>query len=315
MANSDTLYDTIIIGAGAAGCSAAIYSTRYNLKTLLLGGPMPGGLITEALDVENYPGYISVSGIELGNKFIEQAVTLGAEYRAGIVESISKYENVFTVKASDKEYRTRSIIIATGTHHRKLDIIGEEKLAGRGVSYCATCDAPFFKGKTVAVVGGGNSAIEGAQDIATHAKLVYLISRSALRAAPFYVTQLRSRLNIIEIPETNLKEIRGTSMVESILLDRPYNGSDSLTVDGVFVQIGYIPKNELAVSAGVEITDYGYVRVDAGMGTNIKGIFCAGDLSNASNQLHQQVTSAAEGAIAAQSAYRYLQGIEYIVAA
>ncbi len=307
------IYDTIIIGAGAAGCSAAVYATRYNLKTLMLGGPMPGGLITEALDVENYPGYISIPGLELGNKFIEHATKLGAEYKIEIVESIIKNGSDFIVKTNAEGYQTRSVILATGTHHRKLNIPGEYELSGRGVSYCATCDAPFFRGKTVAVIGGGNSAVEGAQDIAVHAKHVYLISRSSLKAAPFYVTQLRTKSNITEIPDTNLKEIKGTNIVESVLLDKPYNNSDSLKVDGVFVQIGYIPKNELAISAGVEVTEYGYVKVDQGMGTNIKGIFCAGDLNNGSNQLHQQVTSAAEGAIAAQSAYRFLQGMDYIV--
>jgi thioredoxin reductase (NADPH) len=309
------IYDTIIIGAGAAGCSAAVYATRYNLKTLMLGGPMPGGLITEALDVENYPGYISIPGLELGNKFIEHATKLGAEYKVEIVESIKQNGSNFTVKTNAEEYQTKTIVLATGTHHRKLNIPGEEKFAGRGVSYCATCDAPFFRGKTVAVVGGGNSAVEGAQDIAVHAKQVYLISRSELKAAPFYVTQLRNKTNIIEIPSTNLLEINGTNIVESVLLDKPYNNSDSLKVDGVFVQIGYIPMNELAITAGISLTEYGYVNVDAGMGTNIKGIFAAGDLNNASNQLHQQVTSAAEGAIAAQSAYRFIQGMEYLVKA
>lgn len=309
------LYDTIIIGAGAAGCSAAVYATRFNLKTLMIGGPMPGGLITEALDVENYPGYLSISGLELGKKFIEHATALGAEYKVEIAESISKNGNDFTVKTNAGEYQTKTVILATGTHHRKLGVDGEESLAGKGVSYCATCDAPFFKNKVVAVIGGGNSAVEGAQDVAMHAKQVYLISRSELKAAPFYITQLRTRTNIIEVSNTNVVKINGANFVEDIVLDKPYNGSDTLKVDGVFVQIGYIPKNELAVASGVEVTQFGYVKVDAGMGTNIKGIFCAGDLNNGSNQLHQQVTSAAEGAIAAQSAYRYTQGMEYIVPA
>lgn len=308
-------YDTIIIGAGAAGCSAAIYATRYNLKTLMLGGPMPGGLITEALDVENYPGYLSISGIELGKKFVDHAVALGADYKVELADAVTKDGDLFTVKTADNSYQSRSVIITTGTHHRKLGIKGEQEFAGKGVSYCATCDAPFFKGKTVAIIGGGNSAVEGAQDVAVHAKKVYIISRSELKAAPFYVTQLRTKENIVEIPGTNVTEIRGSNVVENVLLDKQYNEMDSLQVDGVFVQIGYIPKNELAIAAGVAVSEFGYVKVDAGMGTNVKGVFCAGDLNNGSNQLHQQVTSASEGAIAAQSAYRYLQGLDYLISA
>lgn len=138
------IYDTIIIGAGAAGCSAAVYATRYNLKTLMLGGPMPGGLISEARDVENYPGYLSISGMELANKFVDQAVKLGADYKIEIVEDIKKVGDVFEVKTYNDTYQGKTIILATGTHHRKLGVPGELELAGMGVSYCATCDAINF---------------------------------------------------------------------------------------------------------------------------------------------------------------------------
>ena len=310
------IYDTIIIGAGAAGCSAAIYATRYNLKTLIIAGPMPGGLISEALEVENYPGYLSISGQDLAKKFIDQAVQLGAEYKVDFVEKVEKIDaELFEIVTSKARYKTRTVILTMGTHHRKLGVKGEQEFAGRGVSYCATCDAPFFKDKVVAVVGGGNSAVEGAQDVAVHAKKVYLISRSELKAAPLYIDNLRQNVKIIELSGTNVTEIHGQAMVEGIKLDKPFEGQDYLRVDGVFIEIGYIPMNELAKDLGLDLTENGYVKIDAGMGTSLKGVFCAGDLSNGSNHLHQQITSASEGAIAAQSAYRFIHGTEYIIKA
>ncbi|PIR42408.1 thioredoxin reductase [candidate division WWE3 bacterium CG_4_9_14_0_2_um_filter_35_11] len=307
------IYDTIIVGAGAAGCSAAIYATRYAMKTLMLGGPMPGGLITEARDVENYPGFKSISGMDLAKNFIDQAVSLGAKYQIDTVSSISKVDNFFEVKTFEKVYQAKSVILATGTHHRKLGVKGEEEFAGRGVSYCATCDAPFFKDKVVAIIGGGNSAVEGAQDVAMHAKLVYLIYRSELKAAPLYIEELKKKENITEVPFTNIIEIKGDSVVKMIELDNPFNDSVALAVGGVFIQIGYVPQTDLAGTLGAELTKNMYVKVDAGMSSSIAGLFCAGDMNNASNLLHQQVTSAAEGAIAAQSAYRFIKTSPYLV--
>lgn len=312
---SNLKYDLIVLGSGAAGASASIYATRYNLKTLMLGGHMPGGLITEAMDVENYPGYLSISGMSLADKFVQQAVALGAEYKIEIAKSVKQIDGGFQVDTGMEKYESRSVILAMGTHHRKLGVPGEQELAGRGVSYCATCDAPFYKGKIVAVAGGGNSAVEAAQDLAVHAKQVYIIYRSDLKSAPIYIDQMRSKANIIEVPYTNISEIKGSSKVECVILDKEYKGSKQIDLDGVFVQIGYVPKNDIAKEMGIELTQYGFVKVDAGMGTNIKGIFCAGDLNNSSNMLHQQITSAAEGAIAAQSAYRYLSGVDYLVEA
>lgn len=311
------MYDVIIVGSGAAGASAAIYATRYNLKTLMLGGPMPGGLITEASDVENYPGYLSIRGLELADKFINQATTLGADYKINLVKSIenvvSDKDMTFRVSTESEIFTSKAVILAMGTHHRKLGVPGEVELSGRGVSYCATCDAPFYKNKIVAITGGGNSAVEAAQDLSVHASKVYLIYRSNLKAAPLYVEQLRTKSNVIEVPATNITEIAGADKVEYVVLDKEFEGSNKITVDGVFIQIGYDPKNDIAKALGLDLTEYGYVSVDQGMGTSVKGIFCAGDLNNGSNMLHQQVTSAAEGAIAAQSAYRYISGIDYVI--
>jgi len=305
--------DVVIVGSGSAGSSSAIYATRFNLKTLVISGKLPGGLITEALDVENYPGYLSINGMELANKFINQAKSLGAEFEYGEVTSIKKSNDSFVVEGLSEPIEARSIILAMGTHHRKLGAVGELEFAGKGVSYCATCDAPFYKNKVVLVVGGGNSAVEAAQDLSKHASKVYIAYRTSLKASPAYIDQLRKCPTVVELPGTNVVEICGDSSVNSVKLDNPYGNNDTLYVDGVFIQIGYIPSNKIATELGVLLTKNGYVKVDAGMGTSVSGVFCAGDLNNGSNMLHQQVTSASEGAIAAQSAYRYLSGFDYII--
>jgi len=308
------IYDLIIIGAGAAGCSAAIYATRYSLKTLLIGGHMPGGLITEALEVENYPGYLSISGALLANKFLEQAKSLGAEFVADIVDRSYRSNRTHIVETLAGEvYEARALILAVGTEHRKLNVPGEKEFEGKGVSYCATCDGPLFKGKVVAVIGGGNSAVEGAQDVAAHASKVYLIYRSELKAASLYIENMRGNKKIVEVPGTNITKIGGDKSVQYVLLDRLFDGGRKLAVGGVFVEIGYIPNNTLAKSLGCDLTPYGYVKVNAAMESSVSGVFCAGDLSDASNQLHQQVTSAAEGAIAAQGVFRYLRGLKTVV--
>ena len=206
-----------------------------------------------------------------------------------------------------------SVILAMGTKHKKLGVKGEDEYRGFGVSYCSTCDGPFFKNKTVAVIGGGNSAVEGASDLSVHASQVYLIYRSDLKAAPLYIDNARNKRNVEEIPGVNVTEILGKKTVNEIVLDKEIGGTNRLSVDGVFIQIGYAPENILAEQLGVDISGYGYVKVDAGMGTSIKGVFCAGDLNDSSNFLHQQVTSAAEGAIAAQSVFRYIRGMDYLI--
>ena len=309
------IYDVIIIGAGAAGCSSAIYATRYALKTLLVGGSLPGGLITEALEVENYPGFLKIGGRELAHNFLEQAKSLGAEFVSDVVTKVCNVESFrFSVgTAGVKTYFSKSVILAMGTTHKRLGVMGEKEFEGRGVSYCATCDGPFFRGRTVAVVGGGNSAVEGAQDLAVNAERVYIIYRSGLKAAPLYIENLKKDKKIVEVPNTNIIEIGGEKFVQYVLLDKPFNGEKKLMVDGVFVQAGYAPNNELAKELNCELTDYGYVKVNEAMAASVGGVFCAGDLNNGSNQLHQQVTSAAEGAIAAQSVFRYLRGLETVI--
>ncbi|MFH1955305.1 MAG: FAD-dependent oxidoreductase [Patescibacteria group bacterium] len=312
------IYDLIIIGAGAAGCSSAIYATRYALKTLLIAGAMPGGLITEALEVENYPGFLNIKGIDLANNFLGHAKALGVEYLPDTVVSIKKNyspskQSFLTTTSPGKIFESKAVILAMGTNHRKLNIPGEKEFEGKGVSYCATCDAPFFKNKTVAVIGGGNSAVEGAQDVAVHASKVYLIYRSELKADPLYIENLKENKKIVEIANTNILKIGGKKSVQYVQLDKEYNGGNNLSVDGVFVQAGYIPANELAKSLGCELTSYGFVKVNAAMQTSLPEIFCAGDLNNGSNQMHQQVTSASEGAIAAQGVFRHLRGMKTVI--
>ena len=309
-----TTHDVIIIGSGPAGCSAAVYATRFALKTLLLAGPMPGGLVTMGAEIENYPGFESISGPELAKKFLNHAQSLGADYQEETVTEIVRGqgdEQVFAVKTvGGGEYLGRAVIIATGTHHRKLGIPREKELTGRGVSYCTTCDARFFAGKKVAVVGGGNTAVEGAYDLSQVAERVYLIYRSQLRATPAYISNLRSQANITEVGERNVVAIRGTQEVEAIVLDREWGGQKELPVNGVFIHIGYLPANQLAKKLDCDLTEYGFVKVDSAMQTTIPGVFCAGDLNDAANFMRQIITAAAEGAVAAQSAARFLRGTD-----
>lgn len=306
-------YDLIIIGAGSAGCSAAIYSTRYAMKTLIISGPMIGGLIGWAADVENYPGFESINGFELGQKFVNHAKALGAEMITDSVINIVKNDKYdFSVLTGDGMYNSKTVIIATGTNHRKLNVKNEDRLRGKGVSYCATCDGFFFKDKVVAVIGGGNSAVEGVNEISTYAKHVYIIYRNQLSAAQLYIDNMRSLSNVTEVERTNVLGFIGLESLDSLELDTNFNGSSLLKVDGAFIEIGFNPNNKLAVDMGINVSALGYVLVDPGMGTNIDGVFCAGDLNNASNNFHQQVTSAAEGSIAAQSAFKYIRGVNWI---
>lgn len=312
MANKDT-YDVIIIGGGAAGLSAAIYAVRYNLNTSVISTDY-GGQILETGDIENYPGFKSISGPKLSQKYREHAKSLGAKLITERVKDIkildNKSKRLFEIKTDDKKYTARSLIITAGAKHRKLDIPGEKELAGRGISYCATCDGPFFKDKTAAVVGGGDAAVTGAIDVVSHAKKVYLIHRrDNFKAKPGYMDQAKSNAKIEFVLNTNVIKAKGDKVLESIVLDKPYKGKKELKVDGLFTEIGFLPETKLSKKLGIELDKQGYIRVGKDQSTNIKGVFAAGDITNASNRFAQLTTAVSEGSIAAKGAYRYLQGI------
>lgn len=306
---NNILHDLIIIGAGPAGLSASIYASRFGVKHLILAKEK-GGTIVWASEVENYPGIASVSGVDLAQKFLEHAQKLGVKIENQEVKKITQQNNIFQViTANNSLFQTKSLIIATGTKRRVLGVPGEKEFLGKGVSYCCTCDAAFFKGKTAAVIGGANAACSGAIHLSKFADKVYLIYRqSKLKAEEAWLRDVMSLKNVQIIYETQVTEIKGKQSVEKIILDKPFEGSRELTVSGVFVEVGGVPLSEIAKDLGIEIDREGYVITDKDMATNIPGIFCAGDLNALWRDLKQIITANAEGAIAAFGVYKYLKG-------
>lgn len=303
------IYDLIIIGAGPAGLAASIYASRYQIKHLLIGS-QPGGTMVWASMVENYPGFDSITGADLAQKMVEQVKKLGVEIKnTGIVE-IKRKETNFELKTENDELiGAKSLIIATGTQRQKLKIPGESEYLGKGVSYCSTCDGAFFKEKTVVVVGGSNAAVTSALHLAGLAQKVYLIYRKKpLRADPIWVERAQKESKIEIIYETNVMEIMGNDQkVTALKLDHPYQESSQLKTDGIFIEIGGVPGTELVKLLRVELDEKGYIKVKPDMSTNIEGIFAAGDVANASGELQQIITAASEGALAANSTYRFLK--------
>ncbi|MCD6225946.1 FAD-dependent oxidoreductase [bacterium] len=294
-------YDLIIVGAGPAGLMAAVYAARYRLKTLVLG-KLIGGLISEAADIANFPTYEVITGRELTDKFQKQVEALGVEIKFAEVEEIVPQKKEFFLKASQGEFVARKVILAIGTERRKLGVKGEKELTGKGVSYCATCDAAFFKDKTVAVVGGGNAALSSALLLAKFARKVYIIYRREkfFRAEPAWIEQVESNPKIEPVFNAVIEEILGKDKVEGVRL----NNGKELSLDGVFVEIGSSPNEELTQKLGLKTED-GYIVVDKKQRTNIPGIFAAGDITN--NPLKQAITACAEGAVAATTAFEEIR--------
>jgi thioredoxin reductase (NADPH) len=302
------IYDLIIIGAGPAGLSASIYASRYKLNHLLLG-TMIGGQVSEIRNLENWPGDISVSGFDLLSRFVEHAKSLGVTPQNESVVSVKKNDDgSFEVVTGKDTHKTRAVIMAMGTEYRKMNIPGEKELTGKGVSYCATCDAMFFRDKVVSVIGGGNSAVTAALGLSDFASKVYLIYRGdRFPAEPIWLEKLANNPKIEAIKNTNIIEIKGEQKVEKVILDKAHNDKTYLETDGVFVEIGSDPGVELARTLGVEIDEQGYIKVNADMSTNIFGIFAAGDITTGSNKFRQIITASAEGAVAANGAYKMLK--------
>jgi len=296
------------VGAGAAGLSASIYASRYNLNHLVFG-QNPGGQGMLAGNIENYLGYISIPGPQLMGKFLEHTQAYNVQIRNELVKQLSFSEGLFRVMTEKGEEQAKTLILAMGASFRSLGVRGEKELVGRGVSYCTNCDAPFFREKIVAVVGGGNAAVDGAIHAAAFASKVYLIHRrNEFRAVPYLVEKMRQNKKIEQVLSTQITQILGTNKVEGVVIDKPYGGQTKLTVDGVFVEIGQIPATALATQLGVQLNERGYVKVDCGMVTNIPGVFAAGDLAAMPGELllRQLITAAADGARGAASAYQYL---------
>ncbi|MFA6047540.1 MAG: FAD-dependent oxidoreductase [Parcubacteria group bacterium] len=301
------IYDLIIIGAGPAGFAASIYAARYKLNHLIFG-TTAGGQISEIHNLENYPGILKISGAELIAKLNEQIENLGVRLTKESVSAITKNGDVFTVETTGKKYQSRAIILAMGTEYKKINIPGEKEFTGRGVSYCPTCDAFFFRNKTVCVLGGANSAASAALELAEVAEKVYMIfRRDKMTAEPMWVEKIMNHSKIELVSGTNVIEIKGDKKVEKVILDKAKGDQNHLDVDGVFVEVGSDPGAALATKLGVKTDEDNYIIVNPDMSTNIPGIYAAGDITTGSNKFRQIVTATAEGAIAAASVYKLLK--------
>jgi thioredoxin reductase (NADPH) len=300
--------ELIIIGAGAAGLAAGIYGVRSGLRTLILEGKMAGGTTADAPFVENYLGFEGINGMELARRMVAHAKTAGVpikEFERAI--SLSIRDEAKTVKTDKADYAVKAVVIASGSEYRKIGVPGEKEFRGRGVSYCGLCDGPFFKGKRVLVVGGGNSALITTlylADIASNVQIVH--RRDAFRAEEALVRALNDKNNIEVMWNTELKEIKGEKVVKrAALINNKTGETKEMPFDGVFVQIGESPNSQIAKEAGIAVDEDGYVIVDTIQHTNLAGIFAAGDVTN--HPVKQIGTAVGQGITAATEAYAFIK--------
>ncbi|GED59550.1 thioredoxin-disulfide reductase [Brevibacillus formosus] len=300
------IYDVIIAGAGPAGMTAAVYTSRANMSTLMLERGIPGGQMANTEDIENYPGFTSILGPDLSTKMFEHAQQFGAEYAYGEIKEIRDEEPYKRVITGDKEYLAKSVIVATGAEHRLLGVQGEKELSGRGVSYCAVCDGAFFRNKELVVVGGGDSAVEEAVFLTRFASKVTIVHRrDQFRAQKILQKRAFDNEKIEVIWDTELKEIRGEGKVQAVLLQNTKTGEQrEYPADGVFIYVGMDPLTASVRPLGIT-NDAGYVLTDEKMNTKVKGVFAAGDVRE--KMLRQVVTATGDGSIAAQSAQHYVE--------
>lgn len=294
-------YDIVIIGGGPAGLTAGIYAARAGKKTLVLEGKALGGQIVNAPDVQNFPGIPSISGVNLAMNMYKQVQEHGGEV---------KFERVMGIKdkiihTDGGEYKAKAIILATGAENRKLGLYGEDKLVGKGVSYCATCDGNFYKGKTVAVVGGGNTALEDVIYLAELCEKVYLIHRrEEFRGDEVSVAKVKELKNVELVLSANVREILGEEKVEGLEVELKDGERKEIKVDGVFFAIGYEPQAGIFADS-VELDEKGYIKTKDGVHTSAEGIYVAGDVRK--KDLKQLVTAASDGAIAANVAIKEME--------
>jgi len=315
----NTIYDVVIGGQGAAAFAAGMYAARYQMSAIIVGTTFGGETATGGL-IENYPGYPDIDGFDLMMKFREHA----EKYNVPIIDdklvisnvngTSQKESGVFQIAGeSDQIYRGRSVILAIGRERRSLWLDHEQDWTGRGVSYCSTCDAPMHKGNTVAVVGGGDSAVKGSVLISKYADKVYLIYRKSnfTRPEAANLRQLDAATNIERVFNTNVIELLGDDAkgLTGIKLDNSYKNQDALDVDGLFIEIGADPRKELPLHLGAKVNESDEVIVDKFMNTNVPGLIAAGDLTDASGDLKQTITAAAQGSMAATTAYEYVSNL------
>ena len=301
------MYDIIIIGAGPAGLTAAIYARRASKKVLVLEAKTYGGQIINTLDIENYPVEAHISGFDFATKLYNQVKDLGAEIvfeKAVDIIDLKEEKEVITTK---NKYKAKTLILATGSENRKLGLSNEDDLIGKGLSYCATCDGAFYKNKNVAVVGGGNTAIEDALYLTDIASTVYLIHRrDTFRAEEATIKKLKEKNNIRFIYNSNVTKLNSNEKLESIEVTNKDGEKETIEVDGLFVAVGRIPENQ-NFSKIINLDESGYIIASENCKTNVDGIFTAGD--NRVKELRQLVTATSDGAIAATEAVKYINNL------
>ena len=308
------MHDLIIVGSGCAGYAAAMYAGRLGLKTLVLGD-VHGGTIILTNIVENYPGFIRLTGEELANNLQKHALDYKdfvemKEERVADIKKITKKGSVsFIACTQHKRYESKTIILATGTKHRELNIPGEKEFSSKGVHVCALCDGMMYKNKIVAVVGGSDSAAKEAILLTQWAKKVFIIYRKEkIRPEPVNMKRVEALIKkgkIEIINNTNVKEINGNKFVSSVMLDRPYKGKTEFKLDGIFIEIGQMPRAEFAARLGVKLNEMSEIIIDREAQTNVNGVFAAGDVVD--DRFKQAIIGAAEGVAAAYSAYQHIK--------
>jgi len=299
-------YDIIIVGGGPAGLTAALYCARATLNTLVLEKKMPGGQILNTERIENCPGFDSISGLELAQRMEQHARKFGAEIKLEEVKEIHSERNAKVVKTAKGTYHAGAVILAAGGEPRWLNVPGEKEFLGKGISYCALCDGPFFAEQTIAVVGGGDAAVQEAVYLTKFAQKVYLIHRRhSLRAKKELQEELLENAKVEVIWDTIIKRIEGKETVKRLLLRNVKTGKNSpLEVSGVFIYIGFVPNSKL-LNKNLELDERGYIKTDFKMLTSAEGVFAAGDIRF---QLAKQITNAmSDGTTAAIAAEAYLK--------
>ncbi|MFH2106624.1 MAG: FAD-dependent oxidoreductase [Candidatus Micrarchaeota archaeon] len=304
-----SLYDMIIIGGGVSGFSAAMYSGRLKMKTLVLT-TIRGGTIINTNEIANWPGIKMVDGMTLAKNVEEHALEYGTDVEDATATKIEKKAEKFIVHTDDgKKYEGKTIIFATGTEWKKLGVKGEKEFSGRGVHYCALCDGYFYADKEIGIVGGADSAVKEAILLTQWAKKVYIIYRKdKVRPEPVTLEKMEQMVKqgkIEVINNANIVEVKGKELVTSVVLDRDYKGSEEFKLDGIFVAIGHIAQSQLAKEIGITLNEKGEIVINKDSETNVSGAYAAGDVTNSS--FKQAITGAAEGVLAAVSAYKHLE--------
>lgn len=297
------IYDIIIVGAGPAGLTAAIYALRSNKKVLLLEKETIGGQMSSSPLIENYPGFLSISGSELANNLYSQVLELGGEVELEEVLSI-EFGEIKTITTDMGKYEARAIILATGAKYRKLGLEKEDEFIGKGISFCVACDGAFYRDKTVAVIGGGNSAVINAITLSDICEKVYVVQNlDKLSAEASLINKLNEKKNIEIIYNATVQEIIADNNLKGIIISINNTEKRKLEIDGMFISIGLVPQNEF-IKDTVTLDNYGYIKSDAECVTNIEGVFVAGDCRT--KNVRQITTATADGSIAAINAVKYL---------